>query len=233
MKWFSFERKFHKSWHSHMRPFIESETCDEIFALLKSRAKEGERIMPVSYNTFKAFEIPLEKINVVILGGNPYDGYLDKVTVANGLFLDCTSIGQASYELKNFYKGIEDEVFNGLKLDYIQEESIKYLTDQGVMMLNAALTVEELGTHANLWEPFTKHVMKILDGLDVPIIFIGDLAQGYRAGISNKWRTLCLEDLPGTPDGKWDTGHTFRRVDEMLEEQNKDTIMWLNTDVPF
>ena len=118
MKWLSFKRKFHESWHPHMKPFIESEACDKIFAHLKSRSALGERIMPISQNTFKAFEIPLEEVNVVILGGNPYNGYYDEVTVANGLFLDCSTIGLAAYELMNFYKGIENEIFNGLSVTF-------------------------------------------------------------------------------------------------------------------
>jgi len=233
MNWLGFKAKFHSSWHKHMQSFIESEQCDEIFAHLKSRSSMGERIMPISHNTFKAFEIPLEEINVVILGGNPYDGYIDELTIANGLFLDCSLLNVPSYELRNFYRGLEVEIFNGLKLDYIQEQSVDYLTKQGVMMLNSALTIEEYGTHEYLWEPFTEHVMKILNELNVPIIFIGKQAQSHMKGISNKWRVFHIDDIPGEPGGDWDTGVTFRRVDELLEEQNKDTIMWLNTKVPF
>ena len=233
MKWLSFSKKFHSSWHRHMKPFIEDKACDEIFAYLKSRSVEGERIMPISHNTFKAFELPLDKINVVLLGGNPYDGYIDELTVANGLYLDCSNLEVPSYELRNFYQGIENEVFNGLSLHYKDTESIDYLTKQGVLMLTSALTLEEYGTHEDLWEPFTKHVIKILDSLDVPIVFIGDQAKSYSAGISNRWRTFYLDDIPGEPSQVWDTGHVFRRVDEMLEQQEKETIMWLNIDAPF
>ena len=102
MKWLSFQRKFHKSWWRHMKNFIESPACDEIFAHLKSRAIEEHRIMPISHNTFKAFELPLDEIKVVILGGNPYDGFIDDLTVANGLFLDCSNLPAPSYELRNF-----------------------------------------------------------------------------------------------------------------------------------
>jgi uracil DNA glycosylase len=167
------------------------------------------------------------------LGGNPYDGYIDELTVANGLYLDCSNLKVPSYELRNFYKGLENEIFNGLSLHYKDTQSINYLTKQGVLMLNSALTIEEYGTHEGIWEPFTKHVMKILDSLNCPIVFIGEQAQSYAAGISNRWRTACLDDIPGEPSGDWQTGHVFRRVDDILEEQNKETIMWLNIDVPF
>lgn len=233
MNWIGFSKKFHPSWHKHMRPFIESDKCDEIFGHLKGRGIVGHRIMPISYNTFKAFQMPLGEIKVVILGGNPYDGYIKDVTVASGHFLDCSNLGQPSYELQNFYKGLENELFNGLNLEYVDDDSTEYLTKQGVLLLNAALTTEEDLTHEDLWEPFTKHVLKALDKLDIPIVFIGELAQSYAAGISDRTKTACLDDLPGTMTGCWETGHVFRRIDEMLEEANEMPIMWLNIEVPF
>jgi uracil-DNA glycosylase len=233
MNWIGFSKKFHPSWHKHMRPFIESAECDLIFGHLKSRGSVGHRIMPISHNTFKAFQMPLGEIKVVILGGNPYDGYIKDVTLASGHFLDCSHISNPSYELQNFYKGIENELFNGLKLDYVDDQSTQYLTKQGVMMLNAALTTEEDLTHEDVWESFTKHVIKKLDTLNVPIIFIGELAQSYAAGIKDRTRTACLDDLPGTMVGDWQTGHVFEKVDEFVEENGHMPIMWLNTEVPF
>ena len=107
MNWFSFKQKFDPSWHKKMRPFIESKECDAIFKRLRTRGEEGALIGPTSHNTFKAFEIPMDKIKVVLLGGNPYDGFIDGKPVASGRYLDCSIIGQPSYELANFYRGLE------------------------------------------------------------------------------------------------------------------------------
>ena len=233
MNWLSFSKKFHPSWHKHIKPFIESAECDLIFSHLKSRSNMGHKIMPISHNTFKAFEIPMEEIKVVILGGSPYNGIADGVTIANGLFLDCSHIAVPSYELRNFYRGIEIEIYNGLSLQYRDTQSIDYLTQQGVMMLNASLTTEEHTNHEEVWESFINHVMKILDSLNIPIIFIGELAKSYSNLISNQWKITELDDIPGGPGQVWDTQGTFRKIDDVLEELNKDTVMWLNIDVPF
>jgi len=84
MNFESFKKKFHPSWHEAIKPFIEGEECDEIFKLLKERAQSGIKIAPISHNTFKAFEIPLDSIKVVVMGSNPYDGFVDGYPVANG-----------------------------------------------------------------------------------------------------------------------------------------------------
>ena len=233
MKWLSFSRKFHPSWHKHMKPFIESKECDEIFTHLKERSATGEKIMPISQNTFKAFELPMEEVSVVILGGNPYNGIANGVTIANGLFLDCSNLEVPSYELRNFYRGIELEIYNGLSLHYKDTQSINYLTQQGVMMLNASLTTEEHNTHDDLWAPFTSHVMERINMLHVPVIMIGELAQSYSEAIVERTHAIHLDDIPGGPGQIWDTKGTFRKIDDYLEQDNKDTVMWLNIDVPF
>ena len=231
MNWSSFQRKFHSSWHSKMRPFIESKECDSIFAHLKARGQEGEKIAPTSHNTFKAFEIPMDIIKVVMLGGNPYDGFIDGIPVANGLLYDCSTLEMASYELRNFNRGLEIEMYNGLSLHYTQDYSVKHLTKQGVMMLNASLTTEQYGTHSELWRPFTEHVISIISDLNVPVIMLGGLAQGYTTmKIQN--RVFHIDEPAGTPK-EWDTKGTFQKVDSILEDNNQDTIMWLHIDCPF
>lgn len=236
MNWEAFKKKFHPSWHPYMKNFIESEECDNIFKLLKSRAAEGGKIGPSSHNTFKAFEIPLDKIKVVIMGNRPYDGFIDGYSVASGLYLDCSSIGQISYELRNFYRGLELELYNGLKLDYHPDtHNIHYLTEQGVMMMTSALTTEAFGTHDTLWHPFTKHVMEIFNKFEFPIILLGDnskLYWNYLNTINNSNRVFRLDEPKGVIS-EWDTQGVFQKVDKQIEENNQDAIMWLNINVPF
>ncbi len=53
MEWNKFKDKFHESWHAKMRPFIESEECDKIYAFLKSESKRGKTIAPLSQNVWR------------------------------------------------------------------------------------------------------------------------------------------------------------------------------------
>ena len=233
MNWEVFKKKFHPSWHPYLKDFVESEECDNIFKLLKARSAEGGKIGPSSHNTFKAFEIPLDKIRVVIMGSRPYDGFVDGYPVANGLYLDCSAIGQVSYELRNFYRGLELEIYNGLKLDYRPDtHNINYLTEQGVMMMTAALTTEAFGTHDTLWFPFMMTVMNIFNNKEFPIIFLGDIAIPFANFISDDTRSFRLAEPKGVIS-EWDTQGVFQKVDKQIEENNQDSIMWLNINCPF
>jgi uracil-DNA glycosylase len=231
MNWEAFKKKFHPSWHKEIKPFIESKECDEIFRLLKERSLSGEKIAPTSHNTFKAFEVPLDELKVVVLGERPYDGFVDGFPVANGIYLDCSSIQKSSYELMNFYRGLEVDLFDGLKLDHYPEAyNLKFLTDQGVMMMTAALTVEAHGTHDNLWVPFTTYVMGIIKRKNIPVIFIGESTQ--YASLLNSFNVYKTEAIKGTIHS-WDTKGVFVEVNRVLEEKGKETIMWLQVEPPF
>jgi len=233
MNWLSFKTKFHPSWHVKIKPFIESKECDQIFKALKQKSKDGEKLSPTSYNTFKAFEMPLNNIKVVILGGNPYDGFIDGKPVANGKYLDCSIIEQKSYELMNFYRGLELELFNGLTFNYdLNNYSTQYLQDQGVFMLTSALTIEEHGDHSQLWEPFTDFVMKIIADLDVPVLFLGEQAQRYTDRVDEDL-IFTLDEPQGVTE-TWDTKDVFQKIDTFLEEDKKHmAIMWLSVINPF
>lgn len=232
MHWPSFKNKFHPSWHKYVKPFIESKECDEIFKYLKTSSGLGAKIMPTSFNTFRAFQSPLDKTNVVILGGPPYNGILNGEPIATGYYLDCSSIEVPAYELRNFYRGIEIEVYNGLSLVYKDTYNTEYLTKQGVMMLNSALTIEFMTDHNELWRPFTTLIVDTLTKLDIPMIFVGELAHSYIKDIDTT-KMFALDDIPGNPGEEWDTQNTFRKVDEFLEDAGKEAICWLNIDCPF
>ena len=229
----SFKHKFHPSWHKIMQPFIESEECDNIFATLKASTAEGNKVGPSSHNLFKCFLYPLDQIKVIVIGSHPYDGFVDGFPVASGLYLDCSAIGKASYELRNFYRGLEIELYNGLKLEYKDDtHNVKYLTDQGVFMMTAALTVEQFGTHDNLWFPLMMKLMTVFDQKDIPMLFMGENAIPYANFITDKSRVFTLDEPKGVIS-EWDTKGTFQKIDNYLEAKGEDAIMWLDIDPPF
>lgn len=232
MNWDSFKKKFHYTWYEEIKPFIESKECDEIFRVLKERSLNGNKIAPSSHNTFKAFEVPLDTIEVVVIGNRPFNKFVGEFPAANGIYLDCSTIQRSSYELMNFYRGLEIDLYDGLKLDHYPEAyNLKFLADQGVMMMTAALTTEIENNHDDLWKPFTIHVMNIFKKKGIPVIFIGDEASFYSKFLDEKnvYKTEAIKD---TPD-EWDTGGVFLEVNRVLEEKGKETIMWLQVEPPF
>jgi len=244
MNWEKFKNKFHKSWHKGIRPFIESEECDEIFKFLKSETRgelsfpEGllqKKIAPASINTFKAFMTPLDEIKCLIIGGPPYSEFVNEQSVATGLLLDCSITEKVTPELRNFYEGIETEYYKGLNLDYIQEWNLEYLTERGVMLLNSSLTVEKdnNGGHELVWEPFIRYMLEEIIGYTmVPILFIGPSYNHYKNIVEQSNYVYHLPALSGI-GVKWDTKDTFAKINEIIEGNDEESIMWLNIDVPF
>jgi hypothetical protein len=67
MNFEKFKRCFHESWHDKIRPFIESEECDNIYKFLKHESGRGKRIAPLSDNVYRCFlETPLDTLKVVM-----------------------------------------------------------------------------------------------------------------------------------------------------------------------
>ncbi len=246
MNFNSFKKKFHPSWHKAIKPFIESEECDEIFKFLKEESKgkltfpEGlignKQIAPASYHTFRAFKLtPLNTLKCVIIGDAPYSKFKNDKPTATGLLLDCYITEQVTPELRNFYEGIEKEYYDGLKLDYIQEWDLSYLAKRGVLLLNSSLTVkkDENGGHETLWRPFITYLLeKIISHTNVPILLIGKKAQKYKLTLAKSNYIYLLDDI-GSTGKKWNTRNIFTTMNDIIDKNNEDTIMWLNIDVPF
>lgn len=136
-------------------------------------------------------------------------------------------------QLRNFYEGIEKELYNGLNLDYIQDYCIDYLAERGVLMLNSSLTVEKdkKDNHTGLWRSFIEYLLKNVISPKIPIILIGNHAESFSKLIRINY-TYILPDLGGV--GKeWKTKDTFGDVNLQIESMDQDSIMWLNIEVPF
>lgn len=233
MNWDAFKFKFHESYHEIIKPFIESEECDRIYAFLKKESGRGAEIAPQSINTFKVFkELPLQDIKCVLLFQDPYFVFKDGLPVADGLALGCSITKKLQPTLRQFYSGIEDELFNGLNLEWNMEEGdVSYLVNQGVMMLNASLTVEKnkAGSHKELWRPFTEYIIKnIINKYDIPIVLFGKDAGEYKNLITSEVFTTSHPASASYNGGKWNTQGVFKKLNKIIWDKHQDTICWLN-----
>ena len=67
MIWENFQEFFHPSWHRKIRPWVESEDCDRVYAFLKKESKRGKKIAPLSSNVFRAFkETSYDELKVIM-----------------------------------------------------------------------------------------------------------------------------------------------------------------------
>ena len=232
MNWLKFKDKFHLSWHDKIKPFIESQTCDEIYAFLKSKKEEGAEIAPSAFCLFRAFkQTSLDDLKCVIIGENPFNYFVDNQPIDTGVLFESNTRIQPV--LQEFYNGIEKELYNGLNLNVIYSYELDYLTSQGVLMIPSSLTIEkdaEKG-HNKIWKPFIEYLLKdIISYTGVPILFLGRSKQ-YMSLVEQS--NYCYS-LPLPIFGNiWDTKNVFTEINSWIWESNEDTIMWLNIDPPF
>ena len=150
--------------------FIEEEKKKDYFNSLMDKVNKEyeENICYPSYdNIFNAFKMtPLNNVKVVILGQDPYH----EPNQAHGLAFSvlCSKLPPS---LVNIYKEMESDL--GIKIN--QDGNLDYLAKQGVLLLNTVLTVRkgEAFSHKDFgWQIFTDNVIKLLNGLEQPIVFI-------------------------------------------------------------
>jgi uracil-DNA glycosylase len=222
-----------------MKPFIESEQCDKIYAFLKAESKRGKKVAPISMHVWRCFkETSLDDLKVVMVGMCPYHTFKNDLPVADGLLMGCSVTEQIQPSLSQFYGAIEREFYNGLNLSIIQNPDVSFLANQGVLMLNAALTTEmnKAGSHIEIWEPFMKYLFEeIINHLGVPIIFLGKDAARYKkyTGIFTHVFEISHPASASYKGTEWDTEGVFVKVNRLLEENNGFSVQWVDIDAPF
>jgi uracil-DNA glycosylase len=222
-----------------MRPFIESDQCDKIYAYLKAESKRGKKVAPISANVWRCFkETSLDDLKVVVMGMCPYHTFKNDAPVADGLLMGCSITEQVQPSLDQFYGAMEREFYDGLNLSIIKNPDVSFIAHQGVLMLNAALTTEmnKAGSHIEIWEPFIKYLFEeIINHLGVPIIFLGKEAARYKkyTGIFTHVFEVSHPASASYKGTEWDTEGVFSKVNRLLEENNGFSVHWLDVDAPF
>ena len=239
MEWEKFKNKFHESYHEIMQPFIESEECDAIYTFLKKESGRGASLAPQSINTFRVFkELPLQDIKCIFMFQDPYFVFKDNQTIATGVALDCSITKKLQPTLKQFYDGIENELYRGLSLKWNREQyDLSYLTDQGIMMLNASLTVEKnkAGSHKQLWKPFTDYIIeKIVNKYNIPIVLLGRDAQEYESQIDSIILKTSHPASASYNGGTWNTNGIFTHLNKIIWDNEEEIVLWLpDIECPF
>jgi uracil-DNA glycosylase len=186
----------------------------------------NKTVYPAPKNIFSAFSAcPFNQVKVVILGQDPYHGEGQ----ANGLCFAVPEGVDLPPSLKNIFKEIESDL--GIKP--IQNGDLTRWAKQGVLLLNATLTVRanSAGSHQNKgWEQFTDAVIKTLSKKREGIVFLlwGNYARRKGAQI-DRIKHLVLESAHPSPlsayAGFFGNKH-FSKTNEYLKNKNQKTIDW-------
>lgn len=168
--------KIEPSWKRALLQEFSSPYMKELRGFLRQEAAQGRRIYPRGADIFTAFNLtPLDKVRVVILGQDPYHG----PGQAHGLSFSVKEGVRFPPSLLNIFK----ELHSDLGVPMPRSGDLSHWAEQGVLMLNSVLTVEEgkAASHRKKgWEQFTDKVIQTLSDRDEPIVFIlwGAFAHG-------------------------------------------------------
>lgn len=229
-------------WAEKLRPFIESEQCDKIYARLKADSNRGKIICPAHQDTYRAFrETPWKQLKAVFIAQDPYPWVKDGQFVADGLALSCSNTKVLQPSLSIFYDGIEDDIGRENMPEHsIRDSDLSHLSYQGIMMLNSALTVEKdlVGSHRELWMPFTQYLLEeVFTKSNKSLIFIlmGKEAQYFNRYINPMQHTIYEIEHPAAAahkQRKWEHKNVFSKVSRLVKENHSYNISWMS-DLPF
>ncbi len=165
-------------WRPVVDGFLQSEPGERMSAFLQERIAAGATIFPPT--PWRALTLtPPENVRVVILGQDPYHG----PGQANGLAFDVGPGVRVPPSLRNIHKELAREYGRAPMADGLLEHWAK----QGVLLLNASLTVEagQAGSHARIgWQILTDAIFAQLVQSAQPLVFMlwGAHAQSKAAG---------------------------------------------------
>lgn len=217
--------KTNNDWDLILKDELKKEYFKNIESFLDKEYKE-KNIFPPRNEIFKAFELSsYMDTKVVILGQDPYYNYGQ----AQGLSFSVNKGVKLPPSLRNIYKEMEADL--GLKPSL--NGSLVSWAEQGVLLLNASLTVEEKkpNSHRSIgWQIFTDKIISLLNDREKPIVFIlwGNFARSKKALITNS-RHLILESAHPSPlsaSNGFFGSRPFSKTNEFLKRNNLKEINW-------
>ena len=187
----------------------------------------GVTVYPTQDNVFSTFSAtPFEQVKVVILGQDPYHG----ANQAHGLCFSVLPGVKTPPSLVNIYKELKQDI-SGFEIP--NHGFLQSWTEQGVLLLNTVLTVEQGQAHSHKhlgWEEFTDVVIQKLSDHGSGIIFLlwGAHAQKKGAKIdTNKHHVLSAPHPSPLSAHRGFLGcQHFSQTNRLLGQQNKKPIDW-------
>lgn len=219
--------RLEESWKKVLADEFDKEYMKHLRAFLLSEQQAGRRIFPPNKDIFNAFNhTPFDDVKVVILGQDPYHG----LGQAHGLSFSVQKGVSCPPSLKNIFKELTHDV-PGFRIP--SHGDLTAWADQGVLLLNASLTVEaqKPGSHQGKgWETFTDKAIYELSARKSGIVFLlwGKFAQNKATLIdSSKHHILkAAHPSPYSASAGFFSCHHFSKTNEILLANNLKPIDW-------
>ncbi len=219
--------KIGNDWDTLLKNEFNKKYFLDMIALLEEDYNT-KTIYPKKGDIFNAFKLTsFEDTKVVILGQDPYI----RENQAHGLSFSVQNGQKVPPSLKNIYKEINTDL--GISIDISKGDLTKWCKE-GVLLLNAILTVEEGKSNSHKdygWSTFTDNVIKLLNNRKEPIIFLlwGNFAIKKSSLITNDKHFILTAKHPSplARGGFFDCKH-FSKTNNILTSLGKTTIDWHN-----
>ena len=215
-------------WDDKLKSFLQGTEMDKILETLLKEATDGKRFTPPVKYIFKALTAcPFDKTRVVIIGQDPYP----QIDVADGLAFSCSRQDRAEVSLQHIKKAIQETVSQEFQ-DRNQSNDLSRWADQGVLLLNTALTtsIGKPGTHQILWRNLIINILDTLIWNNDPLVyvFLGKRAQEFADLIPDvNYKIITSHPASASYAGtEWDCNDLFNKVNLYLDKQSETKITW-------
>lgn len=216
----------HPSWKRELTPEFEKPYFKELINFVTAEYSSNI-CFPESDSIFEAFNrATFDRVKVIILGQDPYHG----PEQAHGLCFSVFEHAKIPPSLKNIFKEIEADLGKPIP----DNGNLERWADQGVLMLNAVLSVSsgKAGSHSRKgWEKFTDQVIRILSEKKEHLVFLlwGGPAR-KKGSMIDESKHLILEWGHPSPlsaiRGHWFGNRHFSKTNAYLKEKGREPINW-------
>ena len=218
------------NWDDLLKDEYDKEYFNKLKSFIVDEYKK-KTIYPKMSEIFNAFtKTSYDNVKVVILGQDPYHGENE----AEGLSFSVKVGIQKPPSLINIFSELKDD----LGIDPPNHGSLVSWAEQGVLLLNATLTVvkDTPRSHAGKgWETFTDEVIKLINKKETPVVFIlwGSDARSKKSLITNK-KHLIIESAHPSPLSAYRGffgSKPFSKTNAFLTKNNIKPIDWKIKDI--
>lgn len=218
--------KLEPGWKAVLGEEFDKPYMQALGEFLRREKAAGKEIFPPGGLIFNALNsTPLERVKVVIIGQDPYHG----PGQAHGLCFSVQPGVPVPPSLQNIFK----ELKRDLNIDPPNHGCLQHWAEQGVLLLNTSLTVEQgkAGSHASAgWQPFTDKVIEVASRERPHLVFLlwGAHAQS-KERLIDPTKHLILRSPHPSPlsahRGFIGNGH-FGRTNKFLEQHGLAPVVW-------
>lgn len=216
----------HPSWKSYLEVEFKKPYFEKLVGFVKDEYFK-HKCFPPGKQIFNAFDhCHFDDLKVVIIGQDPYHG----IGQAHGLCFSVNDGVAHPPSLINIFKELEQD----LGISYPKSGNLERWADQGVLLLNATLTVRahQAGSHQKKgWEIFTDEVIKTISDNKKDVVFLlwGGFAKSKLQLIDQNKHHVLTSGHPSPLSanrGYWFGNKHFSKTNYLLEQARQKSVEW-------